>query len=94
MKGISLPVNLMVVVIVALICLVALILYLYLFPQSTKCDMYYPTACIKLKNEGCERLLSSIYVSSCSLLDVCKAIGLVDSEDRCLENEFKKSCGC
>ncbi len=94
MKGISLPVNLMVVVIVALICLVAIILYLYLFQPSTKCDMYYATACIKLKNEGCDKPLESIYVGPCNLINICKAIGLTDSTGDCLEEEFKKSCGC
>ncbi|MEO0278449.1 MAG: hypothetical protein ABIM21_04095 [candidate division WOR-3 bacterium] len=53
-KGISLPINTAVIVIVALIVLVSIIAYLYLFPPQTGCGSLVELGCLKLKGKGCD----------------------------------------
>jgi hypothetical protein len=91
MKGVSLPINTTVIVIVAVICLVALVIAIIYYSQRTpKYDVLYRLGCLQLIT-NCEKSTAEIQVNSAdkpiSLSEICNNLGMDD--DAC-----KKGCGC
>ncbi|MEM5794276.1 MAG: hypothetical protein QXS48_01475 [Candidatus Aenigmatarchaeota archaeon] len=96
-KGISLPVNTAVIVIVALIVLVSIIAYLYLFPPQTGCGSLVELGCLELRNRGCDvdndrdmdeddiKMINDVY--GCSLDQIRSDAGYS-------AEEFFRHCGC
>ena len=91
MKALSMPVNLLVIVVVSIIILIALIIGLaYFSGQTPSMDATYRIGCIEQVRD-CSKAPSSINVKqgdkSFTLLEVCSNLGMD-------ENVCKKNCGC
>jgi hypothetical protein len=99
-KGVSLPVNTAVIVIVALIVLVSIIVYLALFPPQTGCGSLVELGCLELRNKGCDinndgridnediAAFDAVYKVYGCTLDQIKSDAGLSSE------EFLRHCGC
>jgi len=91
MKALSMPINLLVVVIVSVIILIALIIGLtYFSGQTPNLEASYRIGCID-QVKDCSKPPSSINIKqgdkSFTLLEICTSLGM--NEDVC-----KKNCGC
>jgi hypothetical protein len=98
-KGVSLPVNTAVIVIVALIVLVSIVFYLIIFRPQTGCGSLVELGCARLHQEGCsnEDYVWTLSVGcppdqsngqcGCSLDEVRSQAGMS-------KEEFLRYCGC
>ena len=91
MKGISIPVNLAVIIVIIVIILLVLIVLLTSYSKSNPTfEALYRVGCLKLIT-GCSKSTSEISVesggNSYTLSEICSNIGLG-------ENDCKKGCGC
>lgn len=91
MKGLSLPINTVVIILIAIFVLVAIILLLvYYSQQGPNYQALYAIGCVKLIKD-CSKSPSEITVASGNsvydLGSICSNLGLD-------QNACKKSCGC
>lgn len=94
MKGISLPVNLMVVLIVGLVCLAGIIAYLWLFKPSTGCKDLFEVSCILILQGNCEKDWDELSQEIVKYGDKICSIGDIASDLGIGGVEYKKRCGC
>ncbi len=100
-KGVSLPVNTVVIVIVALIVLVSIIVYLTLFPPQTGCGSLVELGCLELRNKGCDidnndRIDNEDIAAFDAVHDVygCTLAQIMSDAGYTTPEEFLRHCGC
>lgn len=91
MKGLSLPINTTVIILVAILCLLALVIVIVFYNQQTpNYQAFYGIGCLNMIKD-CSKNPSEITVkigsNSYDLGTICQNLGM-DA------NACKKSCGC
>jgi hypothetical protein len=93
MKGIALPIHIVILIVLGLLCLVGLVGFLLHIsrPEPAELEALYQAACLKLFVD-CEQDWQSVEITSkgntYTLKDICNKLGISD------QTSCKKGCGC